>query len=78
MKREYISRSLPPPQSNVDMHSTQTAVVSTTIVPHNINIDKCPRFYAIFVHMTNISSSHKKPMSVKDSQGLGGTLLVGL
>ena len=52
------------------MHSIQTAVVSTTIVPHNINIDKCPRFYAIFVHMTNISSSHKKPMSVSINNSL--------
>ena len=55
MKRDHIPRLLTPPQSSFDIHSTQTASKSSSIVPHSTNVDKRPRFYAIFARMTNIS-----------------------
>ena len=63
-KSDTIPRSLTSPSSNIDIHSTQTASASTSIVPHSVNIDKHPHLYAIFSRMTNISSYPKKPMPI--------------
>ena len=70
MKSDPIPRSLTPPQSNFDIHSTRTASASSSIVPYRTNVDKCPNIYAIFARMTNISSSPKKSMPISINNSL--------
>ena len=71
-KREsdHIPRSLTPPQSSVDIHSTQTASAPTILVTPIINNDKCRYVYAIFARMTNIFSSPKKSIPININSSL--------